>query len=216
MCSCRPIRSDPAEQERPQRFIDHVVSSSQELPGSSLVVVNARYSNLIPAGTVTVVEVPSLRSNAIGHLIEHYARCSGLHITAEQVADQEALAYAAGRYARPTTCARRSSFSTRRRARWRARGAVSESRPRYCTIFDVRSPENWIASSTPERQVMMRSSPPAPMCVWQRDTRALLGPLRAPQRFVPGRLQPPLSSSRSVLAPYEPLRRRTRRACGCG
>jgi hypothetical protein len=88
------------ERQRPRRFIDHVVTYlARDFPSSSLVAVNERYRQLLPAGTIAVVNVPSLRSDSIGRLIEHYARRGGLEIAAEDIADADALAYAAGRYA---------------------------------------------------------------------------------------------------------------------
>ena len=95
-----PDPLDRSEDDRPRRFADHVISYlARDFPASSLVAINARYRELIPPSTVATVAVPSLRPEAIGRLIEHYALRSGLHVTAEQVAEPEALAYAAGRYA---------------------------------------------------------------------------------------------------------------------
>ncbi len=95
-----PDPLDRAEEERPRRFIDHVVSYlARDFPASSMVAVNARYRDLIPQSTVATVRVPSLRPQAIGRLLEHYASHSGIDVTAEEIAEPEALAYAAGRYA---------------------------------------------------------------------------------------------------------------------
>ena len=95
-----PDPLDRTEDERPRRFIDHVISYlARDFPASSMVAINTRYRDLIPPSTVATVTVPSLRPEAIGSLIEHYARHSGLHVTAAEVAQPEALAYAAGRYA---------------------------------------------------------------------------------------------------------------------
>jgi hypothetical protein len=94
-----PDPLNASEGERPRRFIDGVVTYlARDFPASSLVAVNDRYRELIPRGSVTVVDLPTLEVHAIGRLIEHYARQHGLHITADQVAEPEALTYAAGRY----------------------------------------------------------------------------------------------------------------------
>jgi energy-coupling factor transporter ATP-binding protein EcfA2 len=88
------------ESERPTRFVNHVVTYlARDFPSSSLVAVNDRYRDLVPAGTVAVVQVPVLRVDAIGRLLEHYAKRSGLYVKAEQIAHPQALSYAAGRYA---------------------------------------------------------------------------------------------------------------------
>jgi len=89
-----------AERDRARRFVDSVLTYlAREFPASSMVAINSRYRALIPRGTVAAVEVPPLRSAAIGLLIEHYALQGGLHLSADQVAEPEALAYVAGRYA---------------------------------------------------------------------------------------------------------------------
>lgn len=88
------------EQARPRRFVDHVVSYlAREFPSSSLVAVNSRYRRLLPSATIGVVEVPALAPDSVGRLIEHYARRAGLEAGAQEIADADALAYAAGRYA---------------------------------------------------------------------------------------------------------------------
>lgn len=95
-----PDPVDEGERERPRRFVDQVVTYlARDFPSSSLVAINERYRDLIPAGTVTIVEVPALELDAIARLLEHYARRDGLPVRAERIADPEALSYAAGRYA---------------------------------------------------------------------------------------------------------------------
>jgi hypothetical protein len=95
-----PEPIDEAEALRPRKFVDHVVNYlARDFPSTSLVAINSRYGALIPQGSVAIVKVPSLRADAIGSLIEHYARRSGLRISAAEVADSEALSYLAGRYA---------------------------------------------------------------------------------------------------------------------
>jgi hypothetical protein len=88
------------ERGRPRRFADHVIGYlAREFPSSSLVAVNSRYRALLPAATIGVVEVPALAPDSVGRLIEHYARRAGLVAAAETIAEPDALAYAAGRYA---------------------------------------------------------------------------------------------------------------------
>jgi energy-coupling factor transporter ATP-binding protein EcfA2 len=89
-----------ADADHPRMFVDHVVNYlARDFPTSSMVAINTRYEGLLPRGTITSFVIPSLRPEAIGRLIEHYALRSGLHITAEDVAEPDALAYVAGRYA---------------------------------------------------------------------------------------------------------------------
>jgi hypothetical protein len=93
-----PVGAD--ERERPRRFVDHVISYlAREFPSSSLVAVNSRYRELLPSGTIGVVEVPALAPDSLGRLLEHYARRAGFAAAAEAIAEPDALAYAAGRYA---------------------------------------------------------------------------------------------------------------------
>ncbi|MGO9902903.1 MAG: hypothetical protein ACLP0J_25165 [Solirubrobacteraceae bacterium] len=95
-----PDPIDQHEHERPRRFIDNVIAYlAREFPASSMVAINTRYKHLIPKGVISSIEVPLLQSSAIGLLIEHYARHSGLHLNADQIAEPDALAYIAGRYA---------------------------------------------------------------------------------------------------------------------
>jgi len=95
-----PDPIDTADEARPRRFVDHVLTYlARDFPASSMVAVNTRYEGLVPRGTVPSFVIPSLRPEAIGRLIEHYALRSGLHITAADVAEPDALAYVAGRYA---------------------------------------------------------------------------------------------------------------------
>ncbi|MGO9790346.1 MAG: hypothetical protein ACLP8S_12910 [Solirubrobacteraceae bacterium] len=95
-----PEPIDQHERDRPRRFLDNVIAYlAREFPASSMVAINVRYKPLIPKGVVSSVEVPLLQSGAIGLLIEHYARRSGLHLKADQIAEPAALAYVAGRYA---------------------------------------------------------------------------------------------------------------------
>jgi hypothetical protein len=89
-----------ADADRPRMFVDHVINYlARDFPTSSMVAVNTRYEGLLPRGTLTSFVIPSLRPEAIGRLIEHYALQNGLHITARDVAEPDALAYIAGRYA---------------------------------------------------------------------------------------------------------------------
>jgi len=94
-----PDPLDRAADDRPRRFVDHVISYlARDFPASSMLAVNTQYRDLIPPSIVATVDVPLLRPDAIGRLIEHYASQSGLHVTAQQIATPDALAYAAGRY----------------------------------------------------------------------------------------------------------------------
>lgn len=95
-----PEPLNETERERPRKFIEQVVTYlARDFPSSSLVAINERYRSLIPVGTVTSVEVPALSLEAIGRLLEHYAKQNGIYVKAEQIAHAEALSYAAGRYA---------------------------------------------------------------------------------------------------------------------
>lgn len=95
-----PDPIDQTERDRPRRFVDNVIAYlAREFPASSMVAINTRYRPLLPKGVVSRIDVPRLRSGAIALLIEHYARRSGLHITAEEIAEPDALAYITGRYA---------------------------------------------------------------------------------------------------------------------
>ena len=42
--------------------------------------------------------MPALRPDAVGRLIEHYARLAGLDVAAAEIVEADALAYIAGRY----------------------------------------------------------------------------------------------------------------------